>query len=265
MQNGLRQTASIERFIHYGVLVKDKQKGKKHDLTVTEYKVQQESKRLGMVTENLDEKQDMLYDTSLRLEQAEKEVSEAERHLSDTKTEIAGAAEDLIQIKTESWETKQKLLAEQEEIKQENLSLKIDTLTLHSDKECFLRDVRKAADEKEQMQVKKEGLLEDIGVLDRELEKRLDFINVLDKLKVILYKLLSMIPIVREFARLVGVRLSCIIWCFNGQTGMYGVIVRNVRFKLMHMTELIFTDKKKSDRIVPEYVCKKLWDNTPVQ
>ena len=31
----------------------------------------------------------------------------------------------------------------------------------------------------------------------------LDFINVLDKLKAILYKLLSMIPIVREFAKFV--------------------------------------------------------------
>ena len=43
----------------------------------------------------------------------------------------------------------------------------------------------------------------DIGVLDKEFEKRLDFINVLDKLKAILSKLLSMIPLVREFARLV--------------------------------------------------------------
>ena len=182
LQNRLRETASMQMLIHFGVFVKDKQKGKNHDLTVAEYKVQQETKRLEMVTENLDEKQDMLYDTSLRLEQAEKEVSEAERHLSDTKTEIAGAEEDLIQIKTESRETKQKLMAEQDEIKQENLLLKLDTLTLHS---------------------KKENLLCDVGVLDKEFEKRLDFINVLDKLKAILYKLLSMIPIVREFTRLV--------------------------------------------------------------
>lgn len=88
--------------------------------------------------------------------------------LSDTKMEIAGVEEDLIQIKTESRKTKQKLMAEQEEIKQENLTLKLDTLTLHS---------------------KKENLLCDVGVLD--------------KLKSILYKLLSMIPVVREFARLV--------------------------------------------------------------
>ena len=40
-------------------------------------------------------------------------------------------------------------------------------------------------------------------MLDKEFEKRLDFINVLDKLKAILSKLLSMIPLVREFARLV--------------------------------------------------------------
>ena len=203
LQNSLRETASMQMLIHFGVFVKDKQKGKNHDLTVAEYKVQQETKRLEMVAENLDEKQDMLYDTSLRLEQAEKEISEAEKLLSGTKMEIAGAEEDLIQIKTESKETKQKLMAEQEEIKQENLSLKLDTLTLHSKKENLLCDVRKAENEKEQMQARKDGLLEDIGVLDKEFEKRLDFINVLDKLKAILYKLLSMIPIVREFARLV--------------------------------------------------------------
>ena len=185
------------------VLVKDKQKGKNHDLTVAEYKVQQETKRLEMVAGFLEEKQDRLFDASQRLEQVEQEVSEGERLLSDTKMEIAGAEKDLIQIKTESRETKQKLLAEQEEIKQENLLLKTDTLTLHSDKERLLRDVRKAADEKEQIQAKKEGLLEDIGVLDKEFEKRLDFINVLDKLKALFYKLLSMIPLVREFARLV--------------------------------------------------------------
>lgn len=203
LQNSLRQTASVEMLIHFGVLVKDKQKGKNHDLTVAEYKVQQETKRLEMVGGFLEEKQDRLFDTSQRLEQVEQKVSEGERLLSDTKMEIAEAEKDLVQIKTESRKMKQKLMAEQEEIKQENLSLKIDTLTLHSDKERLLRDVRKAADEKEQLQAKKEGLLEDICVLDKEFEKRLDFINVLDKLKAILSKLLSMIPIVREFARLV--------------------------------------------------------------
>ncbi len=182
LQNRLRQTASIEMLIHFGVLVKDKQKGKNHDLTVAEYKVQQETKRLDMVTGFLHEKQDRLFDTSNRLEQTEKEVSEAERQLSDTKMELAETEKDLIQIKTESRETKQKLMAEQEEIKQENLLLKTDTLTLHS---------------------RKENLLYDVSVLDGELEKRLDFINMLDKLKALLYKLLSMIPVVREFARLV--------------------------------------------------------------
>lgn len=39
--------------------------------------------------------------------------------------------------------------------------------------------------------------------LDKEFEKRLDFINVLDKIKAILGKLLSRIPVVREFTRLV--------------------------------------------------------------
>lgn len=33
-------------------------------------------------------------------------------------------------------------------------------------------------------------------------------------------------------------------------------------FKLTRMTELTLTDEKNSDRIVPEYICKKLWDNT---
>lgn len=90
-----------------------------------------------MVAENLNEKQDMLYDTSLRLEQTEKEVSEAERQLSDTKMELDETEKDLIQIKTESRETKQKLMAEQEEIKQENLSLKTDTLTSIPKKKIF--------------------------------------------------------------------------------------------------------------------------------
>lgn len=182
LQNRLRETASIEMLIRFGVLVKKKQKGKNHDLTVAEYKVQQETERLEMVAEILDEKQDRLHDTSVWLEQTEKEVTEAEKHLSDTQAELAGAEKHLIQIKTESRETKQKLLAEQEEIRKENLSLKTDTLILRS---------------------KKENLLEDVGVLDKEFEKRMDFINLLDKLKAILHKLLSMIPMVREFTRLV--------------------------------------------------------------
>ena len=61
LQNSLRQTASIEMLIHFGVLVKDKQKGKNHDLTVAEYKVQQETKRLEMVAEILEEKQGRLF------------------------------------------------------------------------------------------------------------------------------------------------------------------------------------------------------------
>lgn len=32
-------------------------------------------------------------------------------------------------------------------------------------------------------------------------------------------------------------------------------------FKLTRMTELTLTDEKNPDRIVPEYICKKLWDN----
>ena len=79
LQNSLRQTASIEMLIHYGVLVKDKQKGKNHDLSVAEYTVQQETKRLEMVAGFLEEKQDRLFDTNNRLEQTEKEILEAER------------------------------------------------------------------------------------------------------------------------------------------------------------------------------------------
>ena len=182
LQNSLRQTASIEMLIHFGVLAKDKQKGKNHDLTIAEYKVQQETKRLEMVAGFLEEKQDRLFDTNNRLEQAAKEISETERQLSDTKMELAETEKDLIRIKTESRETKQKLLAEQEEIRQENLSLKTETVALRS---------------------RKDNLLYDVSVLDGEFEKKLDFINMLDKLKAILYKLLSMIPVVREFAKLV--------------------------------------------------------------
>ena len=43
------RTASIEMLIRFGVLVKDKQKGKNHDLSVAEYKVQQETKRLDII------------------------------------------------------------------------------------------------------------------------------------------------------------------------------------------------------------------------
>lgn len=32
-------------------------------------------------------------------------------------------------------------------------------------------------------------------------------------------------------------------------------------FKLTRITKLTLTDEKNSDRIVPEYICKKLWDN----
>ncbi len=46
LQNCLRQTASMEMLIHYGVLVKDRQKGKNHDLTVAEYKVAKEEEKI---------------------------------------------------------------------------------------------------------------------------------------------------------------------------------------------------------------------------
>ena len=46
LQNRLRQTASMEMLIHYGVLVKDRQKGKNHDLTVAEYKVAKEEEKI---------------------------------------------------------------------------------------------------------------------------------------------------------------------------------------------------------------------------
>ncbi len=129
-------------------------------------------------------------------------------------------------------------MAEQEEIKQENLSLKIDTLTLHSDKERLLRDVWKVADEKEQIQAKKEGLLEDIGVLDKEFEKRLDFINALDKLKAILYKLLSIIPVVREFARLVEEKRDIRAASPYGYTPL-GKLLREYRTSLPQYDRLV--------------------------
>ncbi|MDE6760489.1 MAG: hypothetical protein K2J90_07370 [Lachnospiraceae bacterium] len=56
LQNRLRQTESIEMLIHYGVLVREQQKGKNHDLTVTEYQVQQETEQLEIVERILDEK-----------------------------------------------------------------------------------------------------------------------------------------------------------------------------------------------------------------
>lgn len=96
-------------------------------------------------------------------------------------------------------------MAEQEEIKQENLSLKLDTLVLHS---------------------KKENLLYDVGLLDKEFEKRLDFINVLDKLKAILYKLLSMIPVVREFTRLVEEKRdtrAAPLWLYPSRQAIKGI------------------------------------------
>lgn len=257
LQSRLRETANIEMLIHYRVLVKDKQKGKNHDLSVTEYKVQQETKRLEMVAGFLEEKQDRLFDTNNRLEQAEKEISETERQLSDTEMEIARAERDLIRIKTESRETEQKLMAEQEEIKQENLTLKLDTLTLHSDKEHLLRDVRTAENEKEQIQARKEGLLEDIGVLDKEFEKRLDFINVLDQLKAVLYKLLSMIPVVREFARLVEEKRDIRAASPYGYTPL-GRLLREYRTPLPRYDRLVIFPKIASwqtskGEVVPIY------------
>ena len=210
LQSHLRETADTQMLIHYGVFIKEKQKGKNHDLTVTEYKVQQETKRLEMVEENLDEKEDMLYDTSVRLEQTEKEVSEMEKLLSDIKTELAEAEKDLVQIIMESRETKQKLLEEQKEIKQENLSLKLDTLTLHS---------------------KKENLKSDVGVLEGEIEKRMDFINVLDRLREIIDKLLSMIPVVREFVRLVEEKRDIKAASPYGYTAL-GTLLREYRTPL---------------------------------
>ncbi len=203
LQDSLRETANIQMLIYYNVFVKGKQKGKNHDLTVAEYKVQQETERLEKIEASIDEKEDLLYDAFTRLTHTKKKVAGAESRLSVTQREIAGAEDKLSQIQTESWEMKQKLMAEQEEIKQENQSLKTDTFILRSKKEILLSDVSKAENEKKQIQMKKEGLLEDISVLDREFEKRLDFIGVLDKLKELLHKLLSMIPLVREFTRLV--------------------------------------------------------------
>ena len=203
LQDSLRETARIQMFVYYDTFVRGKQKGKNHDLTVAEYKVQQETERLEKVEASIDEKEDLLYDAFTRLTHTEKKAAEAENRLSGTQREIARAEDKLSQIQTESREMKQKLMAEQEEIKQENLSLKTDTFILRSKKGILLSDVSRAENEMEETQRKKDGLLEDIGVLDKEFDRRLDFINMLDKLKALLYKLLSVIPLVREFTRLV--------------------------------------------------------------
>lgn len=236
LQNSLRQTASIEMLIHFGVFAKDKQKGKNHDLTVAEYKVQQETKRLEMVAGFLNEKQDRLFDTNNRLEQAEKEISGTEKQLSDKKMELVETEKDLIRIKTESRETKQTLLAEQEEIKQENLSLKTETLALRS---------------------RKENLLYDVSVLDGELEKKLDFINILDKLKAIMYKLLSMIPVVREFTRLVEEKRDIRAASPYGYTSL-GRLLREYRTPLpRHERFVIFPEvaswQTSKGEVVPVY------------
>lgn len=141
-----------------------------------------ETKRLDMVTGFLNEKQDRLFDTSNRLKQTEKEVSEAERQPIRHENGTCRNRERFDTDKNGKQGAKQELMAEQEEIKQGNLSLKTDTLTLHA---------------------RKENLLYDVSVFNGELEKRLDFINMLNKLKAILHKLLFMIPVVREFVRLV--------------------------------------------------------------
>ncbi|MCM1540339.1 MAG: hypothetical protein NC121_03670 [Blautia sp.] len=238
LQDSLRRTASIQMLIYYNVFVKGKQKGKNHDLTVAEYKVQQATRRLETVENRIDEKEDLLYNTFVRLEQMEKKVSEAESRLSGTKKEIAGAEKDLIQIKTEGRETKQKLQAEQEEIKEENLSLKTDTLILRSKKEILVNDVSRAENEMEQMKMKKDGLLEDIGVLDQEFDRRLDFISMLDKLKILLYKLFSMIPLVREFTKLAEKKRDIRAASSYGYTPL-GRLLKEYRIPIPHYEKFV--------------------------
>ncbi|MCH5269041.1 MAG: plasmid recombination protein, partial [Lachnospiraceae bacterium] len=182
LQDHLRETAETQVLLHYGVSLKEKQKGKNHDLTIAEYKVQQETKRLWQLEEFLDEREDKLYDTNVRLDQTEREVSEMEKLLTDTKTELAGAEKELVQIKEESKETKQKLAEELQ---------------------SFSGRYDRMRDNFDRIQERKEGLLAYIHVLDGEIDKRIDFINVLDRLREIIDKLLSMIPVVREFVRFV--------------------------------------------------------------
>ena len=49
---------------------------------------------------------------------------------------------------------------------------------------------------------------------------------------------------------------SWYVWGYCTQRGDYRM------FKLTRMTELSLTDEKNSERIVPEYICNKQWDNT---
>ena len=55
----------------------------------------------------------------------------------------------------------------------------------------------------DRLKERQEGLLADIHTLDIEVEKRSDFLYVLDRLREVIEKLLSMIPVVKEFVRLV--------------------------------------------------------------
>ena len=64
-------------------------------------------------------------------------------------------------------------------------------------------------------------------MLDKEFEKRLDFINVLDKLKALFYKLLSMIPLVREFCKVCrrkkGYTGRLPLWLYPSRQAVKGV------------------------------------------
>ena len=182
LQGSLREEAEMQMKLHYGVFLKEKQKGKNHDLTVTEYKVQKETKRLERVEEDLSEKEDQIYIADLQLSHRENEISKAERLLSDVKQELAGAEKDLEQIKAESRETRLNATKELQSI--------WDRYDRMQDNFDWLKE-------------RQEGLLEDIHTLDIEVEKRSDFLYVLDRLREVIEKLLSMIPVVKEFVRLV--------------------------------------------------------------
>ena len=182
LQGSLREEAEMQMKLHYGVFLKEKQKGKNHDLTVTENKVQKETKRLERVEEDLSEKEDQIYIADLQLSYRENEISKAERLLSDVKQELAGAEKDLEQIKAESRETRL------------NATKELQSIWDRYDR---------MQDNFDRLKEKQEGLLADIHTLDIEVEKRSDFLYVLGRLREVIEKLLSMIPIVKEFVRLV--------------------------------------------------------------
>lgn len=89
--------------------------------------------------------------------------------------------------------------------------------------------------------------------MDKELEKRLDFIEVLDKLKAILHKLLSKISVVREFVKLVEGKEKYMNCPHYGYTPL-GRLLKEYRTPLIGYERLvIFPRKTFRGKVVPVY------------